>query len=422
MLTPNGEKQLRQFSERAYPKKMHRINERIYCFVGYGTSNCIVIEAQNSLILIDALDSDLRAAQVRQEMEHLTGKRVKTLIYTHGHPDHSGGAGAFRDSLEEIIAFSPSKPALKHTERIMNILSQRGARQFGYQLQSEDVFTQGIGIREGRLIGEGKADPLPAMTIYSGTGIERDIDGVRLRLVPAVGETEDQIFVWLPEDKVLCCGDNYYGCWPNLYAIRGGPYRDIAAWLDSLGQILRYPAKALLPGHTEPLLGYDHIQDVLGTYKDAIESILLQTLDCMNRGLSIEATVEQVALPAKYRDKPYLQEHYGSVAWSVRAIYTGYMGWFDGNPSHLHPLPEKEYANRLLQLIGDSGKVRLAIDEALQAQEYQLAVQLCDLLLASRDDRAIRHRKAQGLLALAKLETSSNGRHYYLTCAQELLT
>ncbi|MEZ4497252.1 MAG: hypothetical protein R2845_10840 [Thermomicrobiales bacterium] len=44
---------------------------------------------------------------------------------------------------------------------------------------------------------------------------------MNLRLVAAPGETEDQIFVWYEEHGVLFCGDNYYGCWPNLYAIRG---------------------------------------------------------------------------------------------------------------------------------------------------------------------------------------------------------
>lgn len=46
-----------------------------------------------------------------------------------------------------------------------------------------------------------------------------------------------------------------------------------------------------------------------------------------------------VKLPESLRDLPYLQEHYGTVAWSIRGIFEGYAGWFDGNPTRLNPLP-----------------------------------------------------------------------------------
>ena len=152
-------------------------------------------------------------------------------------------------------------------------------------------------------------------------------------MISAVGETDDQIFVWLPEDQVLCCGDNYYGCWPNLYAIRGSQYRDIATWVDSLKEIMSYPSKAVLPGHTMPLIGEDRIKEVLGNFTSAIEFVLLETLDCMNAGMSESQTVEAVKLPEKYLNLPYLGEFYGTVEWSVRAVYNGYFGWFDGDAS-----------------------------------------------------------------------------------------
>ena len=57
--------------------------------------------------------------------------------------------------------------------------------------------------------------------------LELTIDGVELVLAAAPGETDDQLFVWLPQWQILCCGDNYYASWPNLYAIRGGQYRDV---------------------------------------------------------------------------------------------------------------------------------------------------------------------------------------------------
>lgn len=422
MFRKDGQDLLKEFSRDAYPKEIIKISERIYHVVGYGHSNSIVIEGKESLILVDTLDSNFRAEIMKEELKKITDKEVKTIIYTHGHPDHRGGAGAFKETVNEVIAFSSRRPVLKYMNNLSNVLNRRTVRQFGYNLTDEEVISQGIGIREGHAVDEGKFEPLAPTTIYDEEEVDLIIDGVSIKLVSAVGETDDQLFVWLPEDKVLCCGDNYYGCWPNLYAIRGGQYRDIATWVDSLEKILSYPAEALLPGHTKPILGYDHIQDVLGNFKDAIKYILLETLNCMNEGMSEDETVSTVTLPDKYKDKPYLVEFYGTISWSVRSIYQGYLGWFDGNPSNLNLLPANLYSKKMIDLIGGEDKVIDEIKSSLEKEEYQWAIQLCDLLMLNDSKVSEAKRfKSEGLLELSKLITSANGRHYYIACAKELV-
>lgn len=419
MLVKDGEARLRRYAQESYPKKMHQINDRIRCYVGYGHSNCIVIEGESSLILIDALDSDERAGKLRQELEATLHKPVKTIIFTHGHPDHRGGSAAFEDTVEEVIAFAPKRPVLKYMDRLSSVLNDRTVRQFGHHLSEEELITQGLGIREGMTCGEGRYRFLKPTTVYTEDFAERTIDGVRMKLVSAVGETDDQIFVWLPDDEVLCCGDNYYACWPNLYAIRGSQYRDIAAWVDSLEVILGYPAKVLLPGHTNPLFGEAVIKEVLGNYKDAIAFVLSETLDCMNRGMSESETVAAVRLPEKYQKQPYLGEHYGTVEWSVRAIYNGYTGWFDGNPSRLYRVPDEVYARHLTELAG-AGKLLENARLALRDGEYQLAVQDADLLiLAGELPEEAKAVKKEGLMGLARMTTSANARHYYMEWVAE---
>lgn len=419
MLAKNAEQQLKTYAQDSYPKHIHQINDRIRCYVGYGHSNCIVIEGDTSLILIDALDSDERAAKLREELAKTSDKPVKTIIFTHGHPDHRGGAAAFADTVEEVIAFAPKRPVLKYMDKLSDTLNARTVRQFGHHLTEEELITQGLGIREGMTCGEGRYNFLQPTTLYTEEEVERTIDGVPMKLVSAVGETDDQIFIWLPEDEVLCCGDNYYACWPNLYAIRGSQYRDIATWVDSLGIIMTYPAKVLLPGHTNPLFGHETIQEVLGNYKGAIESVLLQTLDCMNRGLSESETVEAVKLPQEYQDKPYLGEYYGTVAWSVRAIYNGYLGWFDGNPSNLYRTSEEDYAKHLIGLAG-ADAVLQAARQALEDEAYQLAVQDADLLLLAGELQGeAKVVKMEGLMKLAHRTTSANARHYYMEWVKE---
>ena len=67
---------------------------------------------------------------------------MKTILYTHSHPDHRGGAGAFAENEPEVIAFAPAKRAMEGTELLSDIQNLRGARQFGYALTGREAVTQ----------------------------------------------------------------------------------------------------------------------------------------------------------------------------------------------------------------------------------------------------------------------------------------
>lgn len=58
-------------------------------------------------------------------------------------------------------------------------------------------------------------------------------------------------------------------------------------------------------------------------------------------GLFPDEITQVVKLPPHLREDPYLQEFYGTVEWSSKAVFGQYMGWFSGNASELHPLPPK---------------------------------------------------------------------------------
>ncbi len=422
MLTQNGYLKLKKFDEENHScPSVSEVTEGVWFVNALGHSNAIFIEADESVILIDPLDTLERGQKLKEIIAEKCHKPVRTIIYTHGHPDHRGGAGAFKDEVSEVIAFKPVQAPLFGMDRLGSIYGLRAKRQFGYGLSDEEAVSQGLGPREGSNYGEHQ-DILPPTLLYDEELVQRCIDGIKLWLIAVPGETDDQTAVWLPDKKVLCCGDDYYGCFPNLYAIRGGQYRDISQWIKSLDKLMSYPAEFLLPGHTKAIYGHAAITEVLGKYKAMMEYILDKTLEGINSGMTPDELASEIKLPQELSELPYLGEYYGCVEWTVREIYAAYMGWFDGDPSKLHPLPASKRSEKYIGLMGGRKKVLEAAEKAYSGKDMQLTLELCTLLEQDTDTSelgSVMELKSKALFALSDMETSANGRHYYIACAKE---
>lgn len=98
------------------------------------------------------------------------------------------------------------------------------------------------------------------------------------------------------------------------------------------------------------------------------------------------------------------------IEWAVKSVYNGYVGWFDGDATHLLLLPEKQYNQVLLEMIGKD-KLNQRIEKAMNQEEYQLALQLFEIL----PNLVI---KKQALLGRAKQVTSANARHYHIASSK----
>ncbi|HBL86073.1 MAG TPA: MBL fold metallo-hydrolase, partial [Alcanivorax sp.] len=77
---------------------------------------------------------------------------------------------------------------------------------------------------------------------------------------------------------------------------------------------------------------------------------------------------------------PWLQEFYGKVSWSVRSVFDGYLGWFDGNPSTLQPLPGEQQARHMAELAGGEQALADKARAALEQGDAQWALSLSDHL------------------------------------------
>ena len=397
------------------------VTEGVHVAIGYGLANTIMLEGEKGAVIVDTLGSVEAAEVALAAFRKITDKPIQAIVYTHNHTDHIFGAGVFAEGGNpDVYAHATTSGYIdKIASVIRPIITRRSMRQFGPFLADGDHIHSGIGLKL-----ETGPDSHLALRRPTHTFEKRwkgELAGIEIEMVHAPGETNDQIVLWLPQKKLLIAADNFYKSFPNLYAIRGTAHRDLMQWVHSLDLMRTFPAEIMVPCHTRPLFGAEAIQDALRDYRDAIQFVHDQTVRWMNKGLTPDEIVERVHLPEHLASSPYLQEFYGTVAWSVRSVFTGYLGWFSGNPTDLNPLPRKEKAERLVKLAGGEEKFRVQLREAIQSNDFAWALELSDHgLQLNPNDAEYQDIREKALVGIAATQTSANGRNYYLTQAMEL--
>ena len=400
-----------------FEKSVVALAPGMWSAIGYAASNVHMIEGRNSVTIIDTTESTAAADAILSAFRGITDKPVGRIIYTHSHRDHISGAQVFSDGTVPIYASSKFSSDLIDVdpEAIApnRALGRRTQAQFGIGLTSDERVSLGCGPGDRPMKGLG-AGFLPPTDLQDGD-CDIDLDGVAARLIHAPGETADHLVVWVPAARVLVSGDNWYHAFPNLYAIRGTPYRDFAAWARTLGNLAALRPLVLAPGHTMPVHGEEAVQDVLTSTQEAILHVMRHASEGMDAGLSLDDIAASITLPEALRDKPWLKEFYGKASWSAKAFAVGSLGWYDGNPTHLGTLSSHTRAQKMADLAGGTDALLRAAEET---DNLQWRLELCDHLIAL--GLPVEALKAAALRRLAETEINATARNTYLWEARRL--
>lgn len=401
-----------------FKKQVLELAPGIWTAVGFAASTQHMIEGTSSVTIVDTSESTSAAENVLAVFRKRSQKPVARIIYTHSHRDHISGATVFAEGNEIPILASAAFQSDLIGQDEMRIapnkaLGRRTLAQFGIGLTSDERISLGCGPGDRPMEGMGAGHIPPTTFVAEDRDI--DLDGVAARLIHAPGETADHIAVWLPDAGVLFPGDNWYHAFPNLYAIRGTPYRDFAAWADSLKLLADLGARVLAPGHTQPVFGEDKVREVLLSTRDAILHVMRHTAEGMNAGLSQDDIAASLELPEELATKPWLGEFYGKASWSARAFATGTLGWYDGNPTHLGTLSTATRARHIADMAGGVDALCAAAEATA---DLQWRMELCDHLIALGHPAA--RLKADTMAALAETEINATARNTYLWEAKRL--
>ncbi len=173
--------------------------------------------------------------------------------------------------------------------------------------------------------------------------------------------------------------------------------------------------------HHWPVWGREAVIEYLKQQRDLYKYIHDQTLRLANHGYTKEEIAEQLKLPESLARNFSNRDYYGTVSHNAKAVYVKYLGYFDGNPANLNPLPPVEASRRYVDYMGGADAVIPKARKSFDQGDYRWAAQVLNHVVLSEPDNA----QARALLAdtyeqMGYQAESGPWRNFYLTGALEL--
>jgi len=426
-VNPSLWRQARLYSEGG----LFEVCERIYQVRNLDISNITFIEGDTGLIVVDPLIStEVSAAALKLYREHRGDREVVAVIHSHSHVDHFGGIRGVVDQKDvdsgKVPIIAPEgflEAAVSENVAAGNVMTRRAMYQFGILLPPDVQGTVGSGLGIGTSLGT--ITMIPPTDLITFTGETREIDGLTFEfmLTPDT-EAPAEMHWYIPELRALTAAENCTHTMHNTYPIRGAQVRDPQAWSMYLNDTIdRWAGKSdvMYAMHHWPVWGSDRVREMLEKARDAYRYIHDETLRLANHGLTPREIAEEVEFPESLARHWSVRSYYGTISHNVKATYTRYLGWYDGNPANLEPMVPTETGTRYVEFMGGADKVLTMARESFEKGEYRWVAEVVGhVVFADPSNQAARELQADAFEQLGYQTESSTWRNAYLMGAQEL--
>ncbi len=416
------------------------IKDKIYQVRGLDIANFTVVRSKTGWIVLDTTSFPEVAAASLQLLEQALGEPVKenirAVIVSHSHGDHFGGLAGTVDE-EKVGKLSEGKipiivPAGFDEETVKenvfagHAMSVRARYQFGIGIPAgvTGKISAGIGLPSGT---SRFSYIRPTDFITEDTTLNIDGLNVEFQLTPGT-EAPAEMNNYFPEYRAFWAAENCSGTLHNLYPIRGAQLRDSAAWwrftqiaLEKYGR----NSDVVFQAHNHPHFNTpgdpDAVVDYLRNNAAIYKIIHDRTLLFANLGKTAKETAKQIKIPEKLKKAWYIRPYYGSLQINSRAVYTKYLGFWNGDPNEIDPLTEKEEAELFLRYAGSEERVLELAEEDFANGRYEQAAKAAGyVVFANPDNTRARYLEADALEQLGYRAESSVWRNAYLSGAHDL--
>ena len=402
----------------------------IYQLRGYDLSNMTLIAGDTGWIVVDPLTArETAAAAFAFARKHLGERPIVAMIFTHSHLDHFGGVlgvltseGVQAENMRVIAPEGFMEEATSENVIAGTAMSRRAMFMYGKQLARSERghVDSGLGISPAF----GSFGLLEPTEIINRTPQKLVIDGLEFIFQNAPGsEAPAELTFYLPHARAFNGAEVTSHNLHNLYTLRGAKVRDALRWSHYIDESIELfgEAEIYLASHHWPIWGNARIVDFLEVQRDTYKYIHDQTVRLFNQGLTPGEIAEVIELPESLQQDFHNRGYYGTLRHNARAVYQNYLGWYDGNPAHLNPLPPVEAGRRYVDLAGGVEGVLKKAREAYDQADYRWAAELLNHLVFADPNSA----EAKSLLAasydqLGYQAESGPWRDVYLSAAFEL--
>lgn len=413
---------------------LFKVTDGIYQIRGFDLSNMTIVEGKTGIIIIDPLlSAEPAKAGLELYYKHVDPEKkrpVVAVMYTHSHVDHFGGVGGVTTKEDvdsgKVAILAPEgflEEAASENVFAGTIMSRRATYMYGSSLGKGPQGNIDAGL--GKTTSTGTVTLFPPTDIIKKTGDKRTIDGVEIEFQMAAGtEAPAEMLIYFPAFKALCAAEDACHTLHNLYTVRGAKVRDANKWWKSLDAALVLfgdRAEVLFIQHHWPRWGIENIKSYLTIQRNAYKYIHDQTLHMANLGYNSVEIGEMIKLPDAIAKQWFMRDYYGTLNHDAKAVYQMYLGWYDGNPSNLHPLPPVEVGKRYVDMMGGTEATIHKAREYFAKGDYRFVSEVMKhVVFSDPNNQEAKNLLADSLEQQGYQAESGSWRPPFLTAAHEL--
>ncbi len=351
------------------PIEIRKIADNIHYATGVG--NTIMIDTDEGVVIYDTGLVIQAAKQIRMLKEQVSDGPIHSIILSHSHADHIGGAKLWMEEGSEVIAHKDYSEEQRYLTELEPYLHGRNRTLFPW------IPEETIDIEMMRYGGITPTITVDDEDIYTFT-----LGGIEFQVIGAPGaEGADNIVLWLPERKILFTGDFYgpqFPQFPNIFTMRGEKIRKPMEYVASLNKLILLEPEMVVPSHLDPTVGAQTIREGMERIRDAVQYVHDETIAGMNAGRSVNQLMKEIKLPPELS----LVQNHGKVDWAVKSIWDYYATWFHfESTTELYPVAASEVYSDLAEVAGPEALLSLGQNyiqqdfpvKALHAMEVALA-------------------------------------------------
>jgi cyclase len=259
-------------------------------FEGGPQGNTTVIIGDRGVFVVDACLIQASAREDIADIKRLTSKPVRYLLNTHFHLDHNAGNSAYADAFPnvEIIAHTDTRKfmdsrnplaaadAASPTGRPSTVILPSWKKELatgkdddGQPLSADYMARLPLRIKqEENLIIDYKTFRYEPPTLLFDRNLTLDLGNREIQVKHlGRGHTPGDVFVYLPQEKVLITGDLL--TYPVPYMRMTYPHD----WVEVLRTMSKMDADFIVPGHGIILKDKTHLNDVIALLDSVIKQV-----------------------------------------------------------------------------------------------------------------------------------------------------